>query len=67
MAKLTSEELRNELDRQRERERLAFDFQGVRMDMKMVQKSMTRSPLNRIKFVVEYDDGTADVYERTLT
>lgn len=45
---------------------LTFDFQGVRLDMKLTQKSMTKSSLNRLKFVVEYDDGTADVYERTL-
>ena len=45
---------------------LTFEFQGVRLDMKLTQKSMTKSPLNRLKFVVEYDDGTADVYERSL-
>jgi len=45
---------------------MTFDFQGVRLDMKLTQMSMTKSPLNRIKFLVEYDDGTADVYERTL-
>lgn len=45
---------------------ITCDIQGVRTDMKLTQKSMTESSPNRIKFIVEYDDGTADVYERTL-
>lgn len=45
---------------------LTFEFQSVPLDMKLTQKSMTESSLKRLRFFVEYDDGTADVYERSL-